>query len=447
MCFDARRAKIAAVVGLVVVGGSCNLRAGVTLPVFPDGGLVPGSTPLPPASFAALEGRFDVKQGSDRFGGRVVTRESPNRISIFGSSEAVYSILEAGCRDGGKTLVLEGYWRYAQSTDTGLVRLFVGPPAAAEALCEGRPSGIDTTKPGAITLTGTAGVDSAQPADPTTLAFSGPLVDYVGKFMSISHHGTSTIQDYGTSENTVESFRLTEAMGADAVEIDVRLTKDRIPILFHDEVLSAELVQGRFCRGAIEDLTYAQIKNSCITDRGQQIYSLEDALHGAMDETTLRGAWIDLKTTDTVIPTLAVVARTEAYAAEKKRSFFHVFGLDSQDMVDAYLAATPPTNTRCLVEFDEAVALATGCIAWGPRFTEGPQPDRVLDAQKQGLAVYFWTVDGVPFIDSYLTLSRPNGMITDTPGLAFFIYQENAWKPAGVKEPHGGRGPDGGKDP
>jgi glycerophosphoryl diester phosphodiesterase len=447
MFFDPRRAKMVAVTALVVAGGSCNLRSSVTLPVFPDGGMVPGSTPLPPASFAALEGRFDVKPGSDRFGLRVVTRKSPGRISLFGANEAVYSILEAGCLDGGKTLVLEGYWRFAQTTDTGLVRLFVGPPEAAQALCEGRPSGIDTTKPGAITFTGNTGVDSVLPAEPAAFKLSGPLVDYVGKFMSISHHGTSTIQDYGTSENTVESFRLTEAMGADAVEVDIRLTKDGIPILFHDDILSAELVQGRFCRGAIEDLTYAQIKASCLTDRGQQIYSLEEGLQGAMDETTLRGAWLDLKTPDTIAPTLAVVARTEAYAAAKKRSFFHVFGLADQALVDAYLAAQPPKNTRCLVEFDEAVALATGCIAWGPRFTEGPQPDLVLDAQAKGLAVYFWTVDGVPFIDSYLTLSKPNGMITDTPGLAFFVYQENAWKPAGGDEPHGGRGPHGGKDP
>ena len=43
---------------------------------------------------------FDVKPGADRFGGRVVTRKSPGRRSIFGSNEAVYSILEAGCLDG-----------------------------------------------------------------------------------------------------------------------------------------------------------------------------------------------------------------------------------------------------------------------------------------------------------------------------------------------------------
>jgi glycerophosphoryl diester phosphodiesterase len=447
MYFDARRPKIAAVVGLLLVGGSCNLRGPVQVPVFPDGGMLKGATPLPPASLAALQGRFDVKPGVDRFGPRVVTRQSPGKLSIFGANEAVYSILEAGCRDGGKTLVLEGYWRYAQSTDSGLVRLFVEPASAAAALCAGQPSAIDPALAGAFTLTGSTGVDDAAPTEPTALAYSGPLVDHVGKFMSISHHGTSTIQDYGTSENTVESFKLTEAMGADAVEIDVRLTKDGVPVLFHDAVLSAELVQGRFCRGAIEDLTFAQIRANCRTDRGQPIYSLEAALQGAMDETTLHGAWLDLKTANTVAPTLAVVARMEAYATAKKRVFFHVFGLDAQELVDAYVAAKPPADTRCLVEFDEAVALATKCIAWGPRFTEGPQPALVLDAQTKGLAVYFWTVDGVPFIDSYLTLSKPNGMITDTPGLAFYVYQENAWKPAGGKEPHGGRGPNGGKDP
>jgi glycerophosphoryl diester phosphodiesterase len=426
--------RVAALLGVVLGLGSCELHPPRTIPGFRDGGMLAGSTPLPAASFAALEARFNVQSGSDRWGKNVVTRKSPDHLSIFGETEAVYSILQAGCLEGGTKLVLEGYWRYAATSDAGLVRLYVGPAAVAKALCAGAtPAATD----GAITLTGATGTDNALPDAATGFTAAGALATYVGKFMSISHHGATTTLDYGVSENTVESFRLTEQMGADAVETDIRLTRDGIPILFHDAALSAELVQGRFCRGNIADLTFAQIRATCRAARGEPIYSLEEGLRGAIDTTTLRGAWLDVKEPQGVAPSLAVMARSQAYATAVGRDFFHVIGLADADIMAAYQAAAPPSDTLCLVDYDPAVAIANGCVAWDPRFTEGPQPDAVKAAQKQGLAVYFWTVDGVPFIKDYLLTSKPNGMITDTPGLAFYVYQQNAWQPAGGHEPHG----------
>ena len=35
-------------------------------------------------------------------------------------------------------------------------------------------------------------------------------------------------------ENTIESFKEAAAYGADMVEIDVQLTKDGIPVIYHD---------------------------------------------------------------------------------------------------------------------------------------------------------------------------------------------------------------------
>jgi glycerophosphoryl diester phosphodiesterase len=411
--------------------GSCDVRTASSLPSFGADSLLAGATPLSAASLKALQARFQSQKGNDVFGGRVVTRASPGHLSIFGPTQAIYAILTAGCRDGGETLVLEGYWRYAETTDAGLVQLKVGPPAAVRSLCAGEPIRAHTP----LTLDGVTGEGSDTPVTPIHFTYEAPLVDHVGKFMAISHHGTSTNQDYGASENTLEGMILTEAMGADAVEIDVRLTKDSVPILFHDATLSGPLVQGRFCRGAIADLTFAEIRAACVNLRGEPIYSLAEGLRGAMDRTSLRGAWIDVKEPEGVAPTLAVMAEMDAYADAIGRDFFHVIGLADADIAAAYTAAAPPAATQCLVEYDWNVAVSLGCIAWGPRFTEGPQPDQVAAAQAAGLAVYFWTVDGVPFITDYLQTAKPNGMITDTPGLAFYVYQAAAWKPAGGHEP------------
>lgn len=426
-----RRAAIAMLASIAAISaGSCNARGPVTRPVFPDGGMLRDAAPLSDEGLSALQGFFDVGDGEDLFGAHVASRASPRRLSFFGPTDGAYSILEAGCLEGGEELVLEGYWRHAPSTDTGLVRLFAGPRGVARALCKGEA--VNPSLP--ITFTGVTGTGTTLPDAPISFRFSRPLAPMARTFVTIAHHGTQTIEDYGASENTVEGFRIAEAMGAMAIEIDVRLTKDGVPLLFHDATFTSRLVEGRFCQGSVADLTLAQVRATCRNKYGEKIYTLEEGLEGALDQTTLGGAWVDVKVPEAVAPTLAVIQRIDARAAAKGRPWVGVIGLADEAMVAAYRAAKPPPGTRCILEYDPAAALSLGCRAWGPRFTEGPQPEAVADAQSKGLAVVFWTVDGASFIQQYLA-SKPNGMISDTPGLAFYFFQEEPWKPAGGELP------------
>ncbi|MFJ9538816.1 glycerophosphodiester phosphodiesterase [Streptomyces sp. NPDC101225] len=50
---------------------------------------------------------------------------------------------------------------------------------------------------------------------------------------AVAHRGAP----YRVRENTIDSLRSALAQGADAVEIDVRLTKDGVPVLLHDRTL------------------------------------------------------------------------------------------------------------------------------------------------------------------------------------------------------------------
>lgn len=50
---------------------------------------------------------------------------------------------------------------------------------------------------------------------------------------AIAHRG----DPYRARENTLASFRSAVAAGADAVEIDVRLTRDEVPVVVHDATL------------------------------------------------------------------------------------------------------------------------------------------------------------------------------------------------------------------
>ncbi|HZF92407.1 glycerophosphodiester phosphodiesterase [Streptomyces sp.] len=50
---------------------------------------------------------------------------------------------------------------------------------------------------------------------------------------AVAHRGAP----YHARENTLHSLRTALELGADAVEIDVRLTRDGVPVLLHDETL------------------------------------------------------------------------------------------------------------------------------------------------------------------------------------------------------------------
>lgn len=59
--------------------------------------------------------------------------------------------------------------------------------------------------------------------------------------IAVAHRG----DPYRVRENTLGSLRSALELGADAVEIDVRLTKDGVPVLLHDETLKRLWEQDR----------------------------------------------------------------------------------------------------------------------------------------------------------------------------------------------------------
>jgi len=72
-------------------------------------------------------------------------------------------------------------------------------------------------------------------------------------FVNYAHRGAS---EYAP-ENTMMSFNVGLFMGANGIETDVQLTKDGIPVLFHDDTLVR--VTGE--AGSIADYTFAELMN------------------------------------------------------------------------------------------------------------------------------------------------------------------------------------------
>ncbi|MFD5629597.1 MULTISPECIES: glycerophosphodiester phosphodiesterase [unclassified Streptomyces] len=88
---------------------------------------------------------------------------------------------------------------------------------------------------------------------------------------AVAHRG----DPYRVRENTIDSLRSAFELGADAVEIDVRLTRDGVPVLLHDETLKRLWEHDR----PLRSLSWDEVRG--LTDGG--VPTLADALAATGD--------------------------------------------------------------------------------------------------------------------------------------------------------------------
>lgn len=406
------RARLLLAAALAAAVGSCSTRASVTVPSFGAASVLVGATAPDPLGLKALSGVFSGS--SSALPGEVLVRGTRDALSIFTSTKVAHAIMKPGCLAGGARLVLEGHWRQALNTETGLVRLELLPREAAEAVC----SGAATALPLDVRLEGATGEGSALPSVAVRFARTRVVAPTTPGFIVAAHHGACrTIDECGVSENSLESIRAVEAYGASAVEVDVRLTRDGVPVLFHDETLSPRLVKGPYCHGPVADLPLAHLRANCALEYGETIPTLDQALAAAIDDTELAGLWLDVKTADALEPTLSRVGRARERAAARGRAMQIVVGLAERDILDAYLALPPERREPCIVELEPSDVVSAGCLAWAPRWTRGPMKAAVADLQARGKRVFFWTIDEVEYLDLFVREARPDGVLTDRAGL------------------------------
>ncbi len=109
---------------LALLLSACTNPTDVPIPGFPQGGILSQTYPLSSGAKAKIEGVYLVESGADRFGDRVVIKWAGNYLSVFTGKNVGYFVMQGGSLDS--VVFLEGYWRYQNSTETGLAQMMVG---------------------------------------------------------------------------------------------------------------------------------------------------------------------------------------------------------------------------------------------------------------------------------------------------------------------------------
>jgi glycerophosphoryl diester phosphodiesterase len=206
----------------------------------------------------------------------------------------------------------------------------------------------------------------------------------------------------GFVENTLEAFAEAKRIGADGVELDVRLTADGALAIHHD----AE-IEGL---GPLSELTVPQLPPS--------VPLLEDALRvceGMVVDVEIKNE-PDRPGHDPLETVAALTAVTIAEAGWTDRvivSSFQVSTLRAVQVADSRLALGALWSFFTDPVEGLAVAVEEGWQAVHP-FVSSVTPELVERAQAAGLGVNVWTVNARADLAAFVALGV-DGIITDQP--------------------------------
>ena len=104
-----------------------------------------------------------------------------------------------------------------------------------------------------------------------------PFSQDSGSPLVVAHRGASKVE----AENTLEAFEAAIEAGADAIELDVRLTADGVPVVLHDADLARTTdATGAVASRTIEELSEVRIRGRHGSTRVPAFREVLDALVG-----------------------------------------------------------------------------------------------------------------------------------------------------------------------
>lgn len=419
--------KLKLVVALVAIAtlNSCTLEDQLAVPTFGESAFISQTYPLDQSMKDAMNGVYAVDRGSDRFGETVVLIwNARDRLTVLTGKDVGYFVLEGGRLDS--VFFFEGYWRYQVNRETGLARFVMAKEDGGRFLM-GDPSASS-----GLILDGGIGEGESSPSTAVTFRYVRPIRPEVlsQNFTILAHRGGGRTSDFiPYSENTVELVRIAEHFGANGVEIDVRLTKDKVPVLYHDNTLNPRLVQKIPMIGSMKEYTYAQLRSFVRLINGEQIPKLDDVLKTIVYETNLKFVWLDSKAEGEDL-VARMVPLLEQYTAEaavltsqgKRDSLQIMVGVPGEEIYDELLRYPSYTSVPTIAEKDLDRARTLNSRVWAPLWSGGIVASDIAIAHSEGRRVITWTLDEPEFVRQYINSGLYDGILTNYPMIVAYYH-------------------------
>lgn len=379
----------------------------------------PGTKPIDAVWCDALQGLYEVEDGADFFGKTTVLKWSYTvergtttyHLSLFCEKSGKYIVCTG--KQQGADILLNGNWRKAAANGTGLVRLLL-------------PDGVNVLQSANekknIVLQGSYGHYNKTPNKKLSIRFLQNL-PAVRPLDIVAHRGGSRNVDFlPVSENTLQMTRMAARLGANGIEIDVRMTKDGVPVIFHDSFFSLHTIRNKVWGGWLHEKTFKEVRRMKLR-KGGLVPTLDEILYTALCETPLEVVWLDVKKECNLEAIRAVQQKYNRQAAELGRTFRVYIGIPEKQVLGCFLALDDYENTPSLVEMDRKTALSVNADVWAPQYTGGFQSSDVAKVHAAGKKAYVWSLDNRLLIDLYVHEGAFDGLVTNAaPVVVHWLY-------------------------
>jgi len=412
--------KIFFVLASVLFINSCNNVVDITNPVIDPNGFLKETRPLAQDTKLIMEGVYSVTEGTELLGEQVVVKWTKDRLSIFSGKNGGYIVLDGGTLDS--TLFFLGYWRYAFRTETGIVNFYIPAAEGGKKIIQG-----DTTNT-VINFIGSYGAGNELADKKLVLKYKRAFSPEVKQsdFNIMAHRGGGRNSDYlGVSENSIEMINIAERFGSTGIEIDLRLSKDGVPFLYHDADINLRLTQKSLIWGNIEDFTWPQIRTLITLKNGEKIPSLREALEFVLERTTLKVIWFDIKDSDVLPAAVEIQQEILQRAVTMGRDLKIYIGIPAEDILATFLEYPGHQDIPSLCELSLDKVRQANSQVWAPRWTQGTQTESVQQMHTEGRKAFVWTLDEPEYIEEFITEGEFDAILSNYPTLVSYYHYIN----------------------
>ena len=374
--------------------------------------------PLTSDAKTKLEGIYKVIKGNEVFGDTLILKwNNRNNLSIFGGSNGLYAVTKGMQKDS--SIYIFGYWRYALNSETGGINLQLNPSEGSNTILS-----ENQTRTSNLRINGKFGLGNNPATETLEIVYVRPFSDKVLKddFQILAHRSGGRTSDLlAISENSLEMIGITENFGSTGIEIDVRLTKDGIPVLYHDEDINIRLTKKSPLNGPIVNYTYDEISRFIRLVNGEKIPKLEDALMKVVDSTNLKVVWLDMKSVNNAMTkVIPIQQKMMERAKQKNRQLAIYIGIPEVEVLDFFKTFPNYQTVRSLCELSVGDVNDINAQVWAPRWTLGLLTPEVNAMHAQNRKVFCWTLDNEAFIKKYIDQGNFDGILTNYPTIVSY---------------------------
>lgn len=369
----------------------------------------PEAVPVGSSELRSLEGVYNIRLQDDDYGDAAAVKwsytvegtDTIHHLSIFCEEDVRYFICTAKMLHD--TLLLNGYWRNVENTKTGKAHLFV--------------QNADSS----VRIAGKIGAGDEEPNSDVAFTYSRPLNK--NYFEIIAHRGGGRNSDLlPASENSVELIKMASRLGATGIEIDVQLTKDHVPVLYHDQLINDRLTDIAGIRGSLSSYSFHELTEKFKLKRGGNIPRLKDALDTVLLCTGITHVWLDAKKAD-ALPFCRSLQQEYLQLAEKRGRKLEIhIGIPNNDVFDALKQLPDHKSIPTISELSPEKTNEVNAQVWAQGWTKGLQEEDVQHMKAKVRRSFVWTLDVPNLIRHYLYDGSFDGIVTNRPSIAAFYH-------------------------